>query len=410
MRPPATMRRRLAAAGLIALVALGLGAAVRALAGLVESPVAATETHTVTAWGTSNDKADGSVTDITVRNIVNLTLGGTNVRVRLSNVSGTAPLVLSSVWVGTPTSASTADLVRGSNRQATFSGKATVTVPAGGSALTDVLPGSVAAHQKVAVSVAISGTSPVITAHNASRQDSFMSSTGDHAAEESSASFGTRSEAWYYLDAVTVSAPRTVSTVAALGDSITAGVGSSINENRRWTDYLAARLAKLPEPRRLGVTNEGISGNRLLTDGESTGPAGLTRLVHDVMTKPGITTLVLFEGINDIGGGASAASIVGGYQQAVAQAHAAGVCVVGATLTPAGSALGSTAEQTRRAVNEFIRTSGIYDHVVDFDAVTRDPAAPNQLRAEHDSGDHLHPSDAAYEAMANAIDLDALRC
>ena len=331
-------------------------------------------------------------------------------RVRLSNVSGTAPLVLSSVWVGIPTSASTADLVPGSNRQATFSGKATVTVPAGGSALSDVLPGSVAAHQNVAVSVAISGTSPVITAHNASRQDSFMSSTGDHAAEESSASFGAPSEAWYYLDAVTVSAPRTVSTVAALGDSITAGVGSSINENRRWTDYLAARLAKLPEPRRLGVTNEGISGNRLLTDGESTGPAGLTRLVHDVMTKPGITTLVLFEGINDIGGGASAASIVGGYQQAVAQAHEAGVCVVGATLTPAGSALGSTAEQTRRAVNEFIRTSGIYDHVVDFDAVTRDPAAPNQLRAEHDSGDHLHPSDAAYEAMANAIDLDALRC
>ena len=166
----------------------------------------------------------------------------------------------------------------------------------------------------------------------------------------------------------------------------------------------------MPAQLRLGVTNECISGNRVLSGGGSTGPAGLTRLVHDVLTKPGITTLVLFEGINDIGGGASAASLIAGYQQAVAQAHSAGVCVVGATVTPAGSAIGSTAEQTRLAVNEFIRTSGIYDHVVDFDAVTKDPAAPNQLKAEYDSGDHIHPSDAAYEAMAGAIDLEALRC
>jgi lysophospholipase L1-like esterase len=241
-------------------------------------------------------------------------------------------------------------------------------------------------------------------------QYSYKSSTGDHAAEESGAAFGTQSAIWYYLDAVTVSAQRTVSTVAALGDSITDGVGSGINQNHRWTDYLADRLVQLPEPRRLGITNEGISGNRLLTGGGSTGPAGLTRLVHDVLTKPGITTLVLFEGINDIGGGASAPALIAGYQQAVAQAHSAGVCVVGATVTPAGSAADSASEQTRLAVNEFIRTSGIYDHVVDFDAVTKDPAAPNQLRAEFDSGDHIHPSDAAYEAMANAIDLDALRC
>ena len=377
------VRRRLVATGLGGALVLGLGAATPALAGLAESPVKAANTHTVTAWGTSNDKAGGSLTDITVRNIVNLTVGGTDVRVRLSNFSGTAPLALSSVWVG---------------------------IPAGGSVLTDVLPGTVEPQQDLAISVAISGTSAVITAHNRSMQYSFKSSTGDHAAEDSGASFGTQSAIWYYLDAVTVSAPRTVSTVAALGDSITDGVGSGINENHRWTDYLADRIAQLPDPRRFGVTNEGISGNRLLTGGGSTGPAGLTRLVHDVLTKPGITTLVLFEGINDIGGGASATSLIAGYQQAVAQAHSAGVCVVGATVTPAGSAVGSTSDDTRLAVNEFIRTSGIYDHVVDFDAVTKDAAAPNQLRAEFDSGDHIHPNDAAYEAMANAIDLDALRC
>ena len=404
------VRRRLVATGLGGALALGLGAATPALAGLAESPVKAANTHTVTAWGTSNDKAGGSLTDITVRNIVNLTVGGTDVRVRLSNFSGTAPLALSSVWVGSPTSSSSADLVPGSNRPATFAGETTVTIPAGGSVLTDVLPGTVEPQQDLAISVAISGTSAVITAHNRSMQYSFKSSTGDHAAEDSGASFGTQSAIWYYLDAVTVSAPRTVSTVAALGDSITDGVGSGINENHRWTDYLADRIAQLPAPRRFGVTNEGISGNRLLTGGGSTGPAGLTRLVHDVLTKPGITTLVLFEGINDIGGGASATSLIAGYQQAVAQAHSAGVCVVGATVTPAGSAVGSTSEQTRLAVNEFIRTSGIYDHVVDFDAVTNDAAAPNQLRTEFDSGDHIHPNDAAYEAMANAIDLDALRC
>src|SRR6478672_8191730 len=257
------VRRRLVATGLGGALVLGLGAATPALAGLAESPVKAANTHTVTAWGTSNDKAGGSLTDITVRNIVNLTVGGTDVRVRLSNFSG----------------------------QATLAGKTTVAIPAGGSVLTDVLPGTVEPQQNLAISVAISGTSAVITAHNRSMQYSFKSSTGDHAAEDSGASFGTQSAIWYYLDAVTVSAPRTVSTVAALGDSITDGVGSGINENHRWTDYLADRITQLPAPRRFGVTNEGISGNRLLTGGGSTGPAGLTRLVHDVLTKPGITTL-----------------------------------------------------------------------------------------------------------------------
>ena len=290
MRPLTSLRGRLVAGGLAATVAVAVGAATPALAGLAASPVTAANTHTVTAWGTSNDKAGGSLSDITVRNIVNLTVGGSDVRVRLSNFSGTAPLTLSSVWVGTPTSSDSADLVPGSNRQATFAGKTTVTIPAGGQVLTDVIPGTVAAQENLAVSVAISGTSAVITAHNRSMQYSYKSSTGDHAAEESGASFGTQSAIWYYLDAVTVSAPRTVSSVAALGDSITDGVGSGINENHRWTDYLADRIAELPEPRRLGVTNEGISGNRLLTGGGSTGPAGLTRLVHDVLTKPGITT------------------------------------------------------------------------------------------------------------------------
>lgn len=372
--------------------------------------VGGTSVHEVTTWAASDDQAGGSLTSITVRDLVHTTVGGSDMRLRLSNAYGTSPVTFSDVYVGRPLSDSSPALVPGSNQQVTFGGSTAVTIPAGGIAVSDTLPGQVPAHDTLAVSIALDGTSSVVTAHNRAMQYTFKSVTGDYASDESGAPYQTQSSAWYWLDAVLVSAPRTVGTVAALGDSITDGVGSTINANRRWTDDLSLRLSRWPEPEQLGVDNEGISGNRLLAGGRSTGQAGETRLVRDVLTKPGVSTLILFEGINDISGGASADAIIAGYQQVVAQARAMGVCVIGATITPAGYPSGDPHEQVRLAVNHFIRTSGIFAHVIDFDQAVRDPSSPNQLLPAYDSGDHIHPSDAGYQAMADAINLADLRC
>lgn len=374
------------------------------------SPDGGASVHEASTWAASDDQAGGSLTGITVRDLVHTTVGGNDLRLRLSNAYGTAPVTFSDVYVGRPVSDSSAALVPGSNRRVTFGGSASVTIPAGGIAVSDPLPGQVPAHATLAVSIALQGTSSVVTAHNRAMQYTFKSVSGDFAADESGAPFQTQSSAWYWLDALLVSAPRTVGTVAALGDSITDGVGSTINANRRWTDDLSVRLSKWPEPEQLGVDNEGISGNRLLAGGRSTGQAGETRLVRDVLTKPGVSTLILFEGINDISGGASADAIIAGYQQVAAQAHAMGVCVIGATITPAGYPSGDPHEQVRLSVNHFIRTSGIFDHVIDFDQAVRDPSSPNQLLLAYDSGDHIHPSDAGYQGMADAINLADLRC
>lgn len=365
--------------------------------------VSTVSTHEVTTWAASDDRAGGSLTDITVRNPVHISVGGSNLRVRLSNASGTEPITFSSVYIGRPVSLSAPQLVAGSNRRLTFGGATSVTIPGGAVALSDPLPGYTPAGADLAVSVALSGTASVITAHNRGMQYTFKSATGDFAADESGTPFGTQSSAWYWLDGIVVDAPNSTHTVAALGDSITDGVGSTINANHRWTDYLADRLPSV------AVANEGISGNRLLAGSTLTGPAGAARFVRDVSTKPGVTTVVVFEGINDISGGASAGSLIAAYRQLIAQGHAMGRCIVGATITPAGYAPDDPKEQARRVTNTFIR-SGAFDHVVDFDAVVRDPAQPSQLLAAYDSGDHIHPDDAAYQAMAAHIGLAALRC
>jgi lysophospholipase L1-like esterase len=367
-------------------------------------------TAAVTTWSASDDKAGGSMSDLTVRDIVRTTIGGTDLQVRISNYFGTGPITFSNAYVGTPTSSSSPALVPGSNRRLTFGGAPSVTIPAGGVALSDPLPGRVSARTELAVSLALHGTAAVITAHNRSMQYTFKSSTGDFAADESGAPFGTQSSAWFFLDAVTVHSPADTQSMAALGDSITDGVGSTINADRRWTDDLAARLDQLPTPHQMGVANEGISGNRVASGGGSTGLPGLTRLTRDALTKPGVGSVFLFEGINDVSGGISAADLIAAYEQVIAQVHAAGKCVFAATITPAGIATGDPAETVRQQVNAFIRGANGFDAVFDFDQVARDPAAPASLLGSYDSGDHIHLSDAGYQALADSIDLSRLSC
>ena len=367
----------------------------------------------VTTWGAADDIAGGSLSDMTVRNVLRTSVGGKDLRIRISNGFGDQPLVSDSVYVGRQDSG--ASVVPGSSRRLTFGGSTTVTIPPGAMAISDPLPGAVPALTSLTVSLHVVGTTGVITAHNRAMQHSYKSISGDHAADESSTAYQTESSAWFFLNAAIVEAPRPVETVATLGDSITSSVGTTIDTNRRWPDILAARYAKLPEPRRLAISNEGISGNRVLGGVAKAGSAGasaLARLDKDVLTKPGVRTVLVLEGINDIYAGATTEQLLAGYRQLIARVHASGRCIVGGTLTPMGSSFVYTPEKEaiRQAVNTFIRTSGEFDGVADFDAATRDPADPSRLAAAYDGGDGLHPNDAGNQAMGDAPNLDTLRC
>lgn len=370
--------------------------------------------HEVGAWAASADRTTASLDSQTVRDVVHTSIGGTGLRIRLSNAFGTAPVTFSNAYVGVQDSG--AALIPGSNQPVTFGGSGMVTVPAGAEVLSDPLPGRFAPQTNLAVSVYVEGRSGTVTGHNSAHQTSYVSSMGNHAAEEGSGAFSTTMTHWYWLDEVVVEAPHTVNAVAALGDSITDGTDSTTSANRRWTDVLARRLLQRPVPRQMGVLNEGIAGN--MVTGDRKGVSAQARLDRDVLAQPGVTTVILLEGINDIdlggpdGQGTSADAVIAGDRQLIRRAHAAGKCIVGATLTPFGGSDRYTParEAIRQEVNSFIRTSGEFDAVIDFDRATRDPANPTQYLPRYASPDHLHPNDAGHQAMGNAIELGDLVC
>lgn len=395
-------RRWLTAAVVTCLTLGGIG-----LSSSVAAPAAPTAAKTtqVGTWAASAARLNATVNNQTVRNIVRTNIGGTGLRVSLSNVFGTLPVTFGRVTVGLQESGAT--VVPGTNRQVTFSGRDSITVPPGADVLSDPLPGEFAAQQNLAISVYVQGTTGTVTGHSLAMQTSYVSTAGDHAAEDAATAFPTSISNWYWLDGVTMTKPAKVTAVAALGDSITDGLGSTANTNSRWPDVLARRLLERPEVQQLGVLNEGISGNRVLTDGA--GVSALARFDRDVLAQPGVETVILLEGINDINGGATADSIIAGYRQLIARAHAEGTCIVGGTLTPF-ERNSDQAEAARTTVNDFIRNSGEFDGIVDFDLAIRDPAKPDRMLAPYDSGDTLHPSSAGYLAMGNAVDLKLLDC
>jgi lysophospholipase L1-like esterase len=381
--------------------------------------------HWVAAWAagaqgpSASNLSGGGVHDQTIREIVLSNAGGTAVRVRLTNAFGSRPLEIGRASVGAQRSG--AGLAPGATRPLTFSGQPAVQIPPGADALSDPVNLIVRPLSHLAVSVYLPAITGPLTEHLQARQVNYVAA-GDRALQTAAAGFDTRTGSWYVLDGVDVLAPHSDrGTIVALGDSITDGVDSPVGADARWPNALQRRLVSAGAAR-LSVVDEGIGGNRLLNDSICCGVNAVARLWRDVLAQPGVTGLIVLEGINDIGfsnstnpltaphTAVSALQIVDGYEQIIALAHAAHIRVYGATLTPFEGARYWTAggEAKREAVNRWISDSGAFDGVIDFAAAVADPGHPERLRPAYDSGDHLHPSAAGYRAMAAAVSLPML--
>ena len=347
----------------------------------------------------------------TLRQFVRTSLGGKQVRVRFSNQFGTEPLVINAASIGLPDG--NAHMADGSYRALTFSGRQSVTIAPGSLVVSDAALLDVPAMGDLLVSLYLSNPTSGETLHDFSNQTNYVSN-GDQTATLAPA-IATVTAAYYFVRNVDVLAPVSAGAVVCLGDSITDGAGSSFNSNQRWPNLFAGRLfARSGDAYKMGVLNQGISGNRLCH--KNIGPDMLSRFDADVVAQAGVTRVILLAGINDIGlsgyapdEAVSADDIVAAYRQIIARAHEAGLKIYGGTLTPfCGSNVpyySDEGETKRNAVNNFIRTSGEFDGVIDFEAAVRDGSNPPRLRPEYDCGDHLHPSDAGYKAMAAAVKM-----
>ncbi|MEU9882304.1 SGNH/GDSL hydrolase family protein [Streptomyces phaeochromogenes] len=368
----------------------------------------AAQRHDVVTWGASADRIGDAVNDRSYRLIVRTSVAGDDLRIRLSNAFGDRPLTFDSVYAGIRQEGAT--VVRGTNKRLTFGGSRSVTVPAGATAYSDPLPGKVPAATDLAVSIHTSEASGTATGHSMAMQTSYAAE-GDHAGEEAAASWTQPIGSWFYLDAVSVRTSSATGAVVALGDSITDGWQSTSDLNRRWPDYLARRL-RATTGQVKGVANEGISGNKVLADGA--GQSALNRLDRDVLSLPGVRTVFLFEGVNDIKAhsGVTAQDMIKGYREIISRAHEAGKCVVGATVAPFKGwyEWDTAAESVRQDINQFIRESGEFDAVTDFDRILRSPYDHERILPVFDGGDRLHPNDKGMQAMADAVDLKSLDC
>ena len=352
----------------------------------------------------------------TIREIVHTTLGGDSVRVRLSNEYGDRPLVIGDARVARR--AGGANTGAGSDRALTFGGQAAVTIGAGATVVSDPIAYHVPALSDLVVSLYLPDSARTSTRHPLGLQTTYVSGAGDFAAATAFAA-DTTFHSWVFLSGVDVTNAQAASAIVTIGNSITDGYASTPDESRRWPDVLAQRLLTTPGAPVMSVANAGISGNRVLNPGA--GPSALARFGRDVLLQPGVRDVIIMESINDIGwanfsrnpdDSVSAAAIIFGLSQLAERARERGLVVYGATLTPfEGSEpyYSAASEAKRQAVNAWIRTSGVFDGVIDFDAVMRDPSHPARFLPAYDSGDHLHPGDAGYRAMAESIDLGLFR-
>ena len=399
------------------------------LDGNVRAQVAATAAAKsqawVASWGSSqqipepqNALPPEDLLDSTVRQIFHLSVGGVGLRFHLSNAFGTEALHFNSVHIARPVSPASSQIDPSTDKALTFAGKGDVTVPPGAELLSDPVDYPVTALSDLAVSFSLDQAPARETGHPGSRATSYYVH-GD-AVAAAKLTDAKQVDHWYQVSEIDVLATAGAAAVVVLGDSITDGHGATTNGNDRWTDVLAERLQGSPKTREIGVSNQGIGGNHLLTDG--LGPNALSRFDRDVLAPAGVRWVIVFEGVNDLGGlartgevpaaehAAEVQRVLAAYRQIIARAHSHGLLVYGATITPyTGSEYyhpGPLSEADRQAVNQWIRTAGQFDAVIDFDAVVHDPKQPDHLLSAYDCGDHLHPSPAGYRAMGDAIPLE----
>ncbi|MDR5755325.1 SGNH/GDSL hydrolase family protein [Caballeronia sp. LZ035] len=382
--------------------------------------------HWVSAWGTALQAIPQlanlpplyrapEVGGRTVRQIVYPQADGKRVRLRISNTFGTEPLVVDAMSVARSAGGSGAALRPGSARPVLFGGQKRVIVAPGSQMTSDPVEFVVEAQQPLAVSLFLGKDQKLAAWHRVASQVNYISTPGNHADDSSAGPFRSRFTQYAWLTNVAVQ-NTSAHAVVAIGDSITDGMRSSLNANRRWTDALAKQIAR-KDGAQTAVVNAGISGNRLLSNSACYGEAVVNRFERDALRQPGVRAVIVLIGINDINfmampahGGldcdaphteVNADALVRGYQRLIAQAHQRGVKIYGATLTPAS--LPPEREAIRTAVNQSIRSSRAFDGAIDFDEALRDPAHPTALQKRYDSGDHIHPSDAGYAAMAAAV-------
>jgi lysophospholipase L1-like esterase len=350
----------------------------------------------------------------TLRQIVHVSAGGSRVRIRLSNQYGDRALVIGSAHIALRRADASIDPA--TDRVLTFNGRSSIVIRPGANLVSDGVALKIPQLSDVAVSLYLVDSARTSTRHSSAFQTNYVSAPGDLTGAATFAP-DTTFRNWFFLAGVDVVNPAVTGVIVTIGNSITDGTASSADSNSRWPDVLARRLLTSKEPPR-AVVNAGISGNRVLSP--VAGPSALERFDRDVLMQPGVTHVVVLEGINDISRGTKPADprdevtieeLIAGHKQLIDRAHERGLLIFGATLTPVGGMRGLIPEREakREALNKWIRTSHAYDGVIDFEHATRDPADTTRFLPLYDSGDHLHPKDAGYKAMGAAIDLRLFR-
>ena len=374
----------------------------------------AKDEHWVGTWSASpqltetrNLPPEPGLSNNTLRQVIHATIGGKHLRARFSNAYGINPVTMNSVHVALSTGGSTNNTA--TDKALSFHGALSVTIPPGAVVLSDPFDFDLPPLTNLAVTIYCGAiSSNTITGHPGSRTTSYIQSGNVVTAGTMPAAATTAH--WYIITGIDVLADSSSAAIIALGDSITDGRGSTTDGNNRWPDNLARRLSAKAPAAAIAVLNQGIGGNAVLAGG--LGPTALARFDRDVLGQSGARWLVVFEGVNDIGGAsgspAVATNLIAAFQQFIIKAHAHNILAYGATITPfGGNSYYSTAHETaRQTVNNWIRTNNQFDAVIDFDATVRDPVTLTNLLSTYDSGDHLHPSVAGYQRMADAIPLE----
>jgi lysophospholipase L1-like esterase len=344
----------------------------------------------------------------TLRQVVHVTLGGSKLRLQFSNAYGSSPVTIKAAHLAVSKGGSAIDTA--TDKALTFKGVPSVTIPAKEAVYSDTIDFSAAPLSNLAVSIYFGKTSADVTGHPGSRTTSYIQ-TGDavKAADMESAA---KTDHWYILSGIDLWLDDSYACVVTLGDSITDGRGSTTNGNDRWPDNLARRLQADANTVKIGVLNQGIGGNAVVSGG--LGPTALVRFKHDVLGQNGVRWVIVLNGVNDIGGSKSqkvATDLISAYEQFINKAHAHDILVYGVPILPFGGSMydSNDHEAARQTVNKWIRTSGKFDAVIDLDAAVCDPANPTKLLPAYDTGDHLHLSVAGYQKMAEAIDLNLFK-